>query len=276
MKDGIYFDLSFDDYLAVDAISSTAMKRFRDSPYKYKHHIQKEKRHLTLGNAYHAAFLEPDVFESTYVRSPFDDARGNKWKNLKAECESSGKILLTKKEYDTCVDMTKRVFDESSQVYDVANRLLRGESCRNEVSMFWTDEETGLKCKGRADVINYEFSAIIDLKGVSDRSGKGKVCHVDNFICTAINNDYHAQIAYYLDGANNCLKEERLENAIFLAIEKEYPYDFSLPMLHEDVIEAGRKKYKKTLREIAECEKTNSWPGPCDGLELAFLPEWAA
>lgn len=272
----IKYDLDFDDYLSVDAISSSAMKRFRDSPYKYKHHIQEDKPHFRLGNAYHAAFLEPDVFKSKYVRSPYSDARGNKHKELVAECAGKSQILMSQKDYDSCVDMVSRVFDCSQQVFDVVNKLLRGESCKTEVSMFWVDEDTGLQCKGRADLINEEFGAIIDIKGISDRSGRGKACHINNVINTIISNDYHTQIAYYLDGLNACLGGNDYQNAIFLAIEKSYPYDFSLPMLDEEVIELGRKTYKKTLREIAECEESGVWPGPCGGIEMAFLPEWAA
>lgn len=82
MRDGIYFNLPEETYLAEERLSKSGIKRIRVSPADYwtESHLnpnppeltpeQERQRHMArlIGRAYHCARLEPDRFASIYVR----------------------------------------------------------------------------------------------------------------------------------------------------------------------------------------------------------------
>lgn len=82
IKDGIYFGLPEETYLAVERLSKSGIKKLRVSPADFYDQSwlnpkpkdltpEQERRQalaLYMGRAYHAARLEPEKFASTYVR----------------------------------------------------------------------------------------------------------------------------------------------------------------------------------------------------------------
>lgn len=75
IKDGIYFRMPEEKYLAENRLSKSGIKKMRISPADYWHESflnpKREKRDtaaLAEGSAYHCAILEPDRFAETYVR----------------------------------------------------------------------------------------------------------------------------------------------------------------------------------------------------------------
>lgn len=82
MKDGIYFGLPMDDYLAIERLSKSHIKNLLVSPADFwaeswlnpepetltpEQEKRREKARL-LGKAYHTARLEPDQFDRLYAR----------------------------------------------------------------------------------------------------------------------------------------------------------------------------------------------------------------
>lgn len=93
-KNGIYFGLDMDEYLAIERLSKSAIKQIRISPADFwrgswldpnppqltpEQQKYREKAKL-LGTAYHCARLEPEAFAERYVReisqADFADADG--------------------------------------------------------------------------------------------------------------------------------------------------------------------------------------------------------
>lgn len=84
LKDGIYFRLPMDDYLALERLSKSGIKRLRISPADFwqDSYLNPHKEELTpeqerhrardkmIGRAYHSARLEPELFSATYAREP--------------------------------------------------------------------------------------------------------------------------------------------------------------------------------------------------------------
>lgn len=75
IKDGIYFRMPEEKYLAEDRLSKSGIKKMRISPADYwaesPFNPARKKRDtdaLIVGSAYHCAILEPDRFAETYVR----------------------------------------------------------------------------------------------------------------------------------------------------------------------------------------------------------------
>lgn len=84
LPDGIYFRMPMDQYLAVERLSKSGIKRLRISPADFwadswlnplKEELTPEQeryreRAKMIGRAYHSARLEPELFAKEYVREP--------------------------------------------------------------------------------------------------------------------------------------------------------------------------------------------------------------
>lgn len=81
LPDGIYFDLSFDDYLAEERISASSLSSLMEGPPAFwaaswmnpDKAERVETDPMKLGTAYHCARLEPEKFHEQYVRDFTDE-----------------------------------------------------------------------------------------------------------------------------------------------------------------------------------------------------------
>ena len=87
-----------------------------------------------------------------------------------------------------------------------------------------------------------------------------------------INCDHHIQPTYHLDLA----AEHVLDTPFFyfVCVEKEAPYGVGVYMLPDDLIEHGRRKYKRLLNVILDCREANSWWGYDDDAVMLETPKW--
>lgn len=128
MRDGIYFRMPEETYLAAERLSKSGIKRLRVSAADYwvESHLnpnppeltpeQERQRHMArlIGRAYHCARLEPDRFAEVYVReitmSDFNGREGfiSSGREIEAELAALG---LPKKSKDDAgvLDQAKRL-----------------------------------------------------------------------------------------------------------------------------------------------------------------------
>jgi hypothetical protein len=128
MRDGIYFNLPEDEYLAEERLSKSGIKRLRVSAADYwvESHLnpnppeltpeQERSRHMArlIGRAYHCARLEPDRFASIYVReittADFNGQEGFLSSGREIEAELAERGLPKKSKDDAGVlDQAKRL-----------------------------------------------------------------------------------------------------------------------------------------------------------------------
>lgn len=128
MRDGIYFNLSEDQYLAEERFSKSGIKKMRISPADYWHDSflnpnppeltpeQERARFMArlIGRAYHCARLEPDRFASIYVReittADFNGHEGFLSSGREIEAELAERGLPKKSKDDAGVlDQAKRL-----------------------------------------------------------------------------------------------------------------------------------------------------------------------
>lgn len=66
-------------------------------------------------------------------------------------------------------------------------------------------------------------------------------------------------------------------SVIFIAVEKEPPYNVELYELDDEAIEAGRQEYLKDIETYKECLKTDTWHGYTteQKINILSLPAWA-
>lgn len=85
-----------------------------------------------------------------------------------------------------------------------------------QVSIFWTDEETGVPCKARLDYLKPR--AIVDLKSIGNEIGLPieKACYR-----AVANYRYHIQAAFYLEAAAQC-RDLIIRNRIGGTVSREF------------------------------------------------------
>jgi PDDEXK-like domain of unknown function (DUF3799) len=302
IKPGFYQNISSTDYHNGPGISNTGLTLLARSPLHYwseyidpNRTTRKETPALRLGTAIHCALLEPDRFESDYVRQPkpedFPEALvdANDYKEackkfgcpvsgtkpeLRKRLESAGasveffedieakitagKLVLSLEESRTCHQIS-----ESVRSHPTAKSLFA--SGVRESSIYWTDAETGVLCRCRPDWWNMDGDIVTDIKSTIDASP-------DGFQRTMVSHRYWVNAAFYWDGIHAA--GYSLNDYVFAAWEKKRPYACAFYYVTGDVLEAGRQEYKRLLKIYKQCQDTGQWPGYGDMLKPLTLPPW--
>jgi hypothetical protein len=251
--------MPFPEYLAHPALGSGAIRQYLQSPAHYRHYLQTRGEPPTpamlLGSAIHCAVLEPREFNARYVKAIDMDRRtkAGKAEWLEFVERNQGKVVLTSEQYDTAWAVRDTLL--AMPEYRAVSNGGIGDV---EVSAFWTDPETGLELKARADSLD-GMATCIDLKSAADASPHGFAGAIARY-------RYHIQAAMYLE-AFGC------ERFIFVAAEKNPPFAAGVYTLDEASVQQGRDEYRRALRGIAEHQQKDTWPSY--GAQEISLPGWA-
>jgi hypothetical protein len=265
--------MTADEYHRSEAIGSTSLKHVLRSPAHYLHAKEnpQEKPAFNFGRAVHMAILEPNVFASTVVVMPEfwgltrDGKKTNSPNSIDVKeqrekwlLQNHGNTIVTADEMADILLMAKAL-----SKHKTARALLTGGAA--EESYFDTCPETGLARKCRPDFLRGNI--IPDIKSTTN-------AHPAAFVKEIAKYNYHVSAAYYLDIVSSVLGQT-FDQFIIIAIEKTAPFGVSVHLLDDAAIEEGRKLYKKALKTLAECQKTNNYPAYPDAILSATLPNWA-
>lgn len=257
MKDGKYSNIPIEEYHADDSISNSGLSVLaQKTPAHYKRYrdgkIKRKTKSLTFGKDLHCMMLEPDVFKKTYAIGP--EVRKNTiiWKNFAAENE--GKSLLKQSEHEHLKGLESQVLESCQAV-----KWFFSQPGESEVSYFWTDHETGIKCRCRADrIIDMgDYVIVGDLKTARDASYNG-------FSKAISDHGYHRQDAFYSSGIE--IIEGKPAKFIFPVVESD-SLIFALYELSPHDKEDGRQEVGFLLRTIKECDDSGVWPGYSDKIQ---------
>lgn len=127
-------------------------------------------------------------------------------------------------------------------------------------------EFDGVLCRGRIDYLTP--AGVVDLKTTRRATPR-------EFVRDAASGLYHAQLAWYLDGARAASLTTGAKAAI-VAVETVEPHDVAVYDLTEQDIEAGRNLYRDLLVRYKVCMETDVWPGHSPDVRALGLPAWAA
>lgn len=274
MLTGIYDNLSFAEYLAIDAISNTSMGLVEKSPRHFRERVELEScKPLVIGSLVHCGRLEPLALAERYAVCPeyqFDAA------NVTSSGERStstatkyvkGKVAefaAANREKET---VPREWFNEMVAIVSslhgdpLASDILNAPG-RVELTLVWQDDSTGLLCKARVDKEAASLGRFADLKTCAD---------LQAFERSIARYGYHRQMAHYQDGWAT-LTGEILEPWI-VAVEKSKPFCVKSAPLHEETLERGYERRRNALRLIADCHESGSWPGPPSPSSWK-VPEW--
>jgi exodeoxyribonuclease VIII len=244
-----------------DPVNWSTLKSILVSPRHYLHRLAtppEQTPAMLLGSLVHCLALEAGAFESRYVVSPRFNRAMNDDTALARGYEGGKQAAAA---WDArCGSRTVITTD----MLDAATSAIRsvGAACalplggKVETALRWTDGPTGIACRGTPDLV--ADGRIYDLK--TCRS----VASVER---DAFRLGYHAQLAYYHDGA------ECFEPPVMVCVETVAPYDVLVLEFDERAVAAGRALYRRALETLHACRTSGEWPGV--GRRTIHTPAWA-
>ena len=246
-------------YHRLPGLSSTGAKRILRSPahYKWEQENRTEKAAFDLGHVVHGLVLGTGLDVAVIDA---DDWRSKAAKDERDSAYAAGAAPLLRKDYERAERIARRV-----QEHPVAGRLFTGGAA--EVSAFWTDERTGVDCRGRFDYLRTTGRPIVvDLKTTSDANPAA-------FGRTALTFGYDVQRAFYGDGYEAITGEQPA--FLHVLVETEQPHAVSVVQLDDDALYIGRLKARRALEVYRDCTEAGVWPDYPTEIHPVSLPGWA-
>jgi exodeoxyribonuclease VIII len=261
MGEGIYLGLPDETYFAHHAVSNSQLKVFSTkSPAHLKYGERNETRAQSFGKLMHCGILEPEDFEKRFMASDATRVGTKEWDADVAR--AAGRQVVKRPEFEEALRLRDTVLGRPGVLRD----LVLHPGCTKEFAFFWRDPLTGVECRGKADGALLEHGIGFDLKSCEDAGEK--------FMSSVREYRYHWQNAFYCDGL--AALDAPLEEFLFIAIEKTYPYQYQAWDLPRWLIAKARERYQDTLIEYAKCLHNDVWPGYRQNIQTLPYPErWA-
>lgn len=256
------------EYHARKALSNSGIPKILESAAKFKAWLdgQTDKRTeaCLLGSVFHTLALEPEWAADRYLVPAFDGRTKAGQEERRAAIEE-GREVVKADDMNTACAMAIAARDHKR-----LGRLLKDPTARKEVSIFWTEEISGMAvpCKARldcmVDVPNYGL-VVLDLKSTISAAPV-------RFSRTIYERGYHRQGWWY----QRALYQAGLTPRTFVigAVEKEPPYLVATYELEPRAVELGGRDCLAALQLYADCIKSGLWPGYSDDILPIDLDDW--
>lgn len=255
MEPGIYDGLTHAD-LPPGLSASGAKKILFKSPAVYQYereHPRPKTKAMVLGTLAHQLILEG---KTGYLVCR--DGRTKEGKADKARIEDEGLIAVTQAEADDIEGMAKAILE-----HELAASIL-GDG-KSEQAVVWTDEQTGVTCRGFVDWLHPKV--IADLKSCQDGSQ-------DGFGKQAANLGYDIQSFMYREAIRQLTGEDL--PFLHITVESKAPYLVAVHQLPVEADQRGERLFRKALDIYAKCIDTGIWPGYSEQIIDTTWPKWAA
>ena len=256
------------EYRKQPDISRSELWMLRESPEKFiykRANPEPPTPALLFGIAAHKQVLEPETFWDEFILAPNVDRRTKAGKEEYAAFveQAKDKQIITLDQWQTVHDMS-----DALKMNTVANKLLNGV---HELPAFWTDEETGERCKCRFDCITNINGqpVIVDYKTANSAT-------TDEFTRSAIRYGYDFQAAMYSAGyaATN---DGETPMFVFVVQEKEPPYAINVLVADDAFVAHGEEIFRELISLYHHCKTTNKWfgyLGEDNVINTLSLPVW--
>lgn len=244
-----------------------------------------EKAGQLEGNLAHCALLEPAAFEKRYVVIPSDapkrptEAQWNavksnessmaakEWWSDFLDRHSNARIITAEQEYIAKAQAESMLKLPSVWGgHSMAEMLTRG---RSEVSAYWVDQLTGMRCRCRPDLvvpINPRQVVLFDVKTYSDASQR-------EFMRQVARKRYFIQDSFYSEGFAHASGLEVVA-FIFVVVETSWPFLAASYQLGEESRHEGALQHRDLLDLYAECKRSGKWPGYTPSTATIELPPY--
>jgi hypothetical protein len=291
MTNGIYTDISIQDYHSNKThLSATGIKLAKKSLALWKwmqSHPQESKLAFDFGNSFEIALLDKLNFEK-YVaimqtqawiakanegrEKPYDKPKASAKYQAEAEkfdIQNAGKYIITDvgpHSYEYIEYMLESCYKDA-----VIQKLI--SNTEYQVSLFWTDEQTGINLKTRPDICKRKKNVIVNLKTTDDGSPA-------EFSRTLANYDYPLQAAIEIRGCVESGLMPQVDNYFWLVVEKVPPFNATLYEFESSDQRYSMDELDYLLSKIRRAREENKYPGYGDratneyGILTAQIPLW--
>lgn len=267
MKNGIYTDLSIDDYHENKThVSTSTLKKAKRSLKEFKWQRdgkleQDRKSHFDFGNAFELALCEgietlykSCVFFSTEDRPEKEmTMASNKNKAWKAKIFSTDKLIINKRGPES-LETIKEMLKSCKEDKTITNIIFDPEETIFQSSVFWTDKKTKLKLKTRPDLMQPRRSIVTDVKTTLDGSPT-------KFARDASNYDYYLQAVQQIDGIISAGIMPKIKNYFYLVVEKVAPYNATLYEIEDEDLVWLNDSYENLKKKVKTAMDKNEYKG---------------
>jgi hypothetical protein len=268
--------MTFDRYRAIPAVNWSTLKHlYVDrapvtddrlcivSPLRYKFFKEQpeatvETDAMRLGKLTHTAVFEPDRLPLEYVVCACEDKRLKAHQACKLAAE--GRTLVSESAYGKALAIRDAV-----RTHPIASWYLRdGEA---ERTIQWTDQATGLACKGRLDWLSHTGGCVVDLKTTNDIGERV-------FRATCEKLGHFRQLAMYCAGAAACDLLVPPVRAVIIAVENKPPHEVAVYAVEADSLASAGAEVDELLSVLKACKEADKWPGRFETEQLLRRPDW--
>lgn len=236
-------DMPFHDYLAVDAVSKSALKRLITHSPAHSRLPVEPSAAIDLGSAIDTMVFEPHLFAEQFFLAAETVRRGTKaWAAL--EEQANGRTILLPAQADAIHAMHNALL-----AHDAAREIMSG--AQFQASLFWRYGEHQHPAKARLDILNTEIGCIADLKTTKDVSA-------NPFYNRVRDNLYHVQQAHYINGVREVYGIDL--PFVFIAVETEPPYGVMTWELPFELARRGQQLLDYGLERYDQCRISGEWP----------------
>ena len=245
MSAEIINNMPFDEYLALDRMSSSALKNFMSCPglYKFrKENPMKTSAAFATGTMIHTWMLENHRFQNEYYVVP---SLAKKSKDEKAAYAS----------YVVAANGRELITEDAINKY---KHLPVRDDTKNEVTVLF--DFCGIPCKARFDMLHP--NGVEDLKSIAD---------IENIDRDFQKFKYYIQAGFYTQAYFEAFGKWPEFFKFTFVSTGEY-VDMVTCEAEHDYVEYGRMKAKELLEEFTECLTKDVWPG-YNGFTIR-RPQW--
>lgn len=257
-RDGLVHGLEEVTYHSGPELSSTGAKTILRSPahYRWEQQHRTEKAAFDFGHAVHALVLGVGM-DIEVIPGPWTTKAA---KQDVATARAAGCVPIKPEDWQRAKTAAAAVRE-----HPIAGPLFSaGEP---EVSMFWTDETTGVRCRGRLDWLRTAGRLLtVDLKTCQDAnpSAFGRI---------AAKFGYSLQQRWYREGYAATTGGE-MPPLLFVLVETEPPHAVSVVQLDDEADQVGAALASRARERYRDCTESGSWPAYAEDVHVASLPRW--
>lgn len=277
---GIYHDIPWSRYCAWNAFSQSLVPFALKSKKKLLGRIamqHRSTRSMALGSLVDCLVLEPHEFENSYVMQPKKyksektigrgndkktvvvekpwNSNSNTCKEFLNEAAAQKKTVIDADTYSKAVEM-KAVIEKNEEARTII------ESSEKQVSIVWRDDNTGILCKGRLDLVGKK---ITDLKTTVDASK-------NEFARSIAKWGYHVQAGAYVNGYH-LATGDRLDYA-FIAVESGRDPECQVYDLDPSSVIKGYQEFCNALIAVKSYDDGDDMGMYTPFSEPISVPEW--
>lgn len=276
IENGIHTDISIEAYHANRShISATSIKEAKVSLKQFDWHRRglmpkSDGLHFSFGNAFELALLDRKGFEANVaiMQTEFWKAKALEEKPELKVPKSSAKYKGFESQFYSDNDGKYIIPDTGPQSFEAIEAMLTScysdetikkliEGTEYQLSLFWTDEQTGLNLKTRPDICKRKKNVIVNLKTAEDGSPK-------KFSRDLVNYDYPLQACVEISGCLATGLMDQVDNYFWLVVEKNAPYNATIYEFDKADIALCMDELDFLIHKIAKAKEENSYPGYTD------------